>query len=276
MSATPTPDTIVLIHGLWMTPRSWEHWVERYAARGFTVLAPAYPGLEGEVEALRADPSPLEKLTVEAVAHHYETIIRGLPAPPIIMGHSMGGALVQVLLSRGLGAAGVGIGSVPVRGVLELPLSVLESSWPILSHPANIHKAVPFTAEQFHHAFANSLSAAESDAAYERYHIPAPGSFVFNLATQNFNPHAPTTVDFNRPDRAPLLFIAGGDDRLAPAVVNRSNARHYNTGVVACHEFPGRCHFTCGQAGWEAVADYALEWALHPAAEDAPRAAAAG
>ena len=62
MATTPdttTPDTIVLVHGLWMTPRSWEKWVERYEGRGFRVLAPAYPGLEVDVEALREDPSPI-------------------------------------------------------------------------------------------------------------------------------------------------------------------------------------------------------------------------
>src|SRR5437764_1001254 len=84
------PDTIVLIHGLWMTPRSWEKWVERYRSRGFKVLAPAYPGLEVEVEALRRDPSPIERLTIDGVTHHYETVIRALPQPPIIMGHSFG------------------------------------------------------------------------------------------------------------------------------------------------------------------------------------------
>src|ERR1700752_5070796 len=94
------PDTIVLIHGFWMTPRSWEHWVERYTARGYRVLAPAYPGLEVEVEALRADPSPIEALTVLGVVAHLEGIIRGRGPPPILMGHSFGGAFVQILLDH--------------------------------------------------------------------------------------------------------------------------------------------------------------------------------
>jgi esterase/lipase len=51
------PNTILLIHGLWMTPRSWEHWKERYESRGYTVLAPTWPGMEVEVEALNADPA---------------------------------------------------------------------------------------------------------------------------------------------------------------------------------------------------------------------------
>jgi pimeloyl-ACP methyl ester carboxylesterase len=238
--------------------------MERYKKRGFKVLAPAYPGLEVEVEALRRDPSPIEKLTIEEVAHHCETIIRGLEQPPIIMGHSFGGAFVQILLDRGLGAAGVAIDSVPVKGVLLLPLSTIKASWPVLSNPANRHKAVPLTREQFRYAFTNTLSEEESATVYERYHIAAPGRFVFDGALANFKPHASTKVDFDKEDRAPLLFVAGGADHIVPAAINKSNARHYNSGVVAFKEFPGRSHYTLGQEGWEEVADYALDWALHP------------
>ncbi|MFP2924971.1 alpha/beta hydrolase [Pyxidicoccus sp. 3LG] len=261
---TTPPDTIVLIHGLWMTPRSWERWAERYKSRGFKVLAPAYPGLEVEVEALRRDPSPIEKLTIEETVHHYETLIRGLEHPPIIMGHSFGGAITQVLLDRGLGAAGVAIDSVSVKGVLRLPFTTIRATFPVLSNPANRHRAVPFTHEQFRYAFTNTLTEQQSAAVYERYHIPAPGRFVFDGALANFNPHAATKVDFDKEDRAPLLFIAGGEDHIMPAALNKSNARHYNTGVVAYKEFPGRAHYTLGQEGWEEVADYALSWALDP------------
>jgi pimeloyl-ACP methyl ester carboxylesterase len=259
-----SPDTIVLIHGLYMTPRSWENWIEHYKKRGFKVVAPAYPGLEVEVEALRKDPSPIEKLTVEEVAHHYEVIVRALERPPIVMGHSFGGGLVQILLDRGLGAAGVAIDSVPVKGVLRLPFTTLRASWPVLSHPSNRHKAVPFTHEQFHYAFTNTLTEEQSKAVYERYHIPAPGRFIFDGALANFNPNAPTKVDFEKEDRAPLLFIAGGADQFIPPSLNKSNARHYNTGIVAYKEFPGRSHYTVGQDGWEEVADFALSWALNP------------
>ena len=124
------PDTIVLIHGLWMTARSWEHWVARYEDRGFAVLAPSWPGMEGDVEELRRDPSPIDDLGIGEIVDHYEAIIRELPSPPIIMGHSFGGAFTQLLLDRGLGAAGVAIDSAPVKGVLALPLSTLKSALP--------------------------------------------------------------------------------------------------------------------------------------------------
>ena len=111
MPAHPSPQTIVLIHGLWMTPRSWEQWVDRYSSRGHRVLAPAWPGMEADVEELRRDPSPMTKLDITKVVDHYDGIIRGLDSPPIVMGHSAGGLFVQLLLDRGLASAGVGVGS---------------------------------------------------------------------------------------------------------------------------------------------------------------------
>ena len=112
---------IVLIHGLWLTPRSWEGWKERFEQRGHEVLVPAWPRMEREVEAIRRDPSVLNGLGVAEVVEHYERIIRGLDTPPVIMGHSFGGLITQLLLDRGLGAAGVGLSPAPVKGVLRVP-----------------------------------------------------------------------------------------------------------------------------------------------------------
>jgi pimeloyl-ACP methyl ester carboxylesterase len=266
-------DTIVLIHGLWMTPRSWEKWAERYEDRGYSVLAPAYPGVEVEVEALREDSSPIEALTVPAVVEHYEGIVSELESPPILMGHSMGGLLVQILLDHGYGAVGVAIDSAPPEGVRRVTLSQIKAGFPVLNNPANRHKAVGFTPEQFHYGFANTLSREESDKVYERYHIPAPGSFVWGAVLANFEPgHQEGYVNYNNDDRAPLLLIAGGEDRLQPPAVNESNAKHYRTSkaITDYKEFEGRSHYTVGQEGWEEVADYALGWAManakHPAA----------
>jgi pimeloyl-ACP methyl ester carboxylesterase len=258
------PDTIVLIHGLWMTPRSWEKWVEHYEGKGYRVLTPAYPGLEVEVEALREDPSPIEALTVPAIVEQLEGDIGELDRPPIIMGHSMGGLLTQILLDQGHGAAGVAIDSVPAEGIKVVPVSQIRALFPILSNFADRHKAVGFTPEQFHRAFANTLSEEKSQAVYERYYIPAPGNLVWGGVLANFTPgHQDVYVNFRNEDRAPLLFIAGSEDNLMPPAVNESNVKHYRhtKSVTAYMEFPGRSHYTVGQDGWEEVADYALAWA---------------
>lgn len=263
-----TPDTIVLIHGLWMTPRSWENWVKRYESRGYKVLTPAYPGFEVEVEALRGDPSPIEKVKIPETVAQLEGVIDGLDTSPILMGHSFGGALVQILLDHGRGAAGVAIDSVPTEGVLTLPPSQVKASFPILKNPANRHRAVGFTPEQFQYAFTNTLSDEESAKVYERYAIPAPGSWVWGGVLANFTPgHQETWVNYGNDDRAPLLFIAGGADNIMPPAVNKDNAHKYqkSKAVTDYKEFPGRSHFTVGQPGWEEVADYALTWATENA-----------
>lgn len=259
------PDTIVLVHGFWVTPRSWENWVERYEERGYRVLAPAYPGFEVEVEALREDPSPIEAITVPSIIEHIGGIIEGLEHPPIIIGHSAGGLMTQVLLDHGYGAAGVAIDSVPAEGIRVAPVSQIRSLFPILKNPANRHKTVGFTPEQFHYAFTNTVSREESDEVYERYHVPASGRLVWAGPLANFTPgHQETYVNFRNEDRAPLLFIAGSEDNIMPPAVNQSNVKHYRHArtVTDYKEFEGRSHYSViGGEGWEEVADYALDWA---------------
>src|SRR3954467_2714501 len=223
-----TPDTIVLIHGFWVTPRSWEDWVRHYEARGYTVIAPAYPGFEVEVEALNADTAPIEAVTVPQIIDHLEAVVGALDAPPILMGHSAGGVFTQVLLDHGFGAAGVAINSAPTEGVARVPLSQIRATFPVLKNPANRHRAVGFTHEQWHYAFTNGFSEEESRALYERYHVPASGAIFWGSALANIHPGPDDNhVDYGNPDRAPLLFISGRDDHLMPPSLQHSNARHY-------------------------------------------------
>ena len=264
----PDANTIVLIHGLWVTPRCWEHWIPFYERRGYEVIAPAYPGLEVEVEALRADPSPIEAVTVPGTVEHLEGIVSALERPPIMIGHSFGGALVQILLDHGLGAAGVAIDSVPTEHVHTLPASEIRAAFPVLRNPANRHRAVSFTPKQFHYAFTNTLDEDESAAVYDRYHIPAPGRWVWDGVLANVKPgHQETWVDYDNGERAPLLFIAGGKDHIVPAEVNKDNADHYAKSAAHTDykEFEGRDHYTIGAPGWEDVARYALTWATEHA-----------
>jgi pimeloyl-ACP methyl ester carboxylesterase len=193
------------------------------------------------------------------------------------MGHSIGGAVTQILVDRGLGAAAVGIASGTVKGVLDLPLSTLRASSPVLWNPFNRGKAVPLDRKQFHYAFANTLSQEESDAIYERYHVPAAATVLFEVAFQNLHRHPTTEVDFSKDDRAPLLFVAFEDDHIVPPKASRHNAEKYegSQAVVEFKEFPGRPHFP-GVPGWDEVADYSLAWAIEQASRALTGVAAAG
>jgi pimeloyl-ACP methyl ester carboxylesterase len=254
---------------LWLTARSWEHWAARFTADGYRVIARSWPGMDGDIEELRRDPSAIAELGITEIVDHYERIIRELDKPPIIIGHSFGGLITQILLDRGLGAAGVAIATAPIKGIIFLPFSTLKVSFPALSNPFNIHRAVPLTRDQFHYAFTNTLSEDESNAVYDRYAVPGPDHVLFQAALANFNPHAATTVDVHNDARAPLLLIAGSEDHISPPSVVKATYHLYrnSNAVTEYKEYVGRTHYTVGQDGWEEVADFALSWATEHATD---------
>jgi len=162
--------TIVLINGLWMTALSWEVWVKHYGEKGYSVIAANWPGMEGDIEILRRDPSSFASLGLIDVVDHYEQIIRGLETAPIIIGHGVGGLITQILLDRGWGATGVAIASAPPKGVSWFPWSILKLAFSRLGD----QKAQSLTSNQFHHSFANTAWEPAAVAAFERYVVPAP------------------------------------------------------------------------------------------------------
>jgi pimeloyl-ACP methyl ester carboxylesterase len=269
---TPKTNTIVLIHGAWVTPRSWEPFRGFYEQRGYRVLTPPWARLEGEVEEIRRDPSAMAGLGITEIVDGYEQIIRLLDEPPIIIGHSFGGLFAQMLLDRGLGAAGVAIDAAQPKGVLRLPFSQIRALSPVLLNPANVNRAVSFNFDQFRYAFANTMTEREAREAFQLNAIPAPGRIVFQTGLANLNPWAATKVDYRNDRRAPLLLIAGGEDHIVPASVNRSNFRKYrrSTATTDFVEFPGRSHLTIAQDGWEEVAEHALSWAQKHVAPSKP------
>jgi pimeloyl-ACP methyl ester carboxylesterase len=171
--------------------------------------------------------------------------------------------VTELLLDRGLGAAGVAISPAPVKGVLRLPPTQLRSALAVLGNPANRNRTVELTPKQFHYAFTNTMTTDEAKAAYDRYEVPGPGRPLFQAAFANFNPRAATRVDFRKDDRPPLLVMGNDQDHTVPASVSREAAKRLgkSKAVVDYEEFAGRPHFTAGAPGWEQVADFALDWA---------------
>lgn len=263
LTATTRSNTILLIHGLWVTPRSWEKFQGYYEARGYRVLAPAWPGIKGEVEEMQRDPSSFNGIGIADVLAHYTKIIRSLPELPIIIGHSYGGLITQILLDRGLGVAGVAIDSVPAKGIPILPWSTIEALTPALANPLNYQGTYLFPFARWWRVFANSLTETEARAAYAKYAIAAPGRAIYDAALSNVTPGSQAAIDFKNAHRGPLLFIGGENDVIMPAALNRKNVRKYrhSAAVTEYKEFAGRSHFIIGEAGWEEVAEYALAWA---------------
>lgn len=253
---------IVLIHGQWLTPLSWEHFRRYYEDRGCPVLAPAWPRVEGVVENVRRATPLLAGLGIAEIVSYYEKIVQSLDEPPVLMGHSLGGLIVQILLDRGLGSAGVAVGSVPPKGVWRLPFSTLRAMAGVLRNPWNDGRAIELSFEQFRYAFANSMSENEARTAYERYAIPGPGRTIFQTALANFHPRSACRVNYANSCRSSLLLIAGGEDRLTPASLVKGNFRkyRYSAALTEYEEFARRSHWMIAQNGWEEIAERALFW----------------
>ena len=189
--------------------------------KGYCVIAANWPGMEGDIEQLRRDPSSFASLGLSDVVDHYEQIIRELETPPIIIGYGFGGLVAQILLDRGWGAAGVAIASAPVKGIARLPLSVLKLAFSVLGK-SHSNKTASLTAEQFHRAFANSLTETESLDAFKRYVVPAPYRVLLQTAFANFTSDSAATVNFRNDTRAPLA-PGCGRQRSRRAQLNRQS-----------------------------------------------------
>jgi pimeloyl-ACP methyl ester carboxylesterase len=244
--------TIVLINGLWISALSWELWVQHYSEKGYSVIAANWPGMDGDIEQLRRDPSRFAMVGLTEVVDHYERFIRVLDTPPIIIGHGVGGLVTQILLDRGWGAAGVAIASAPPKGVFGSAFRNLRLAL----------KGRSLTPQQFHYDFANTFAEAPSIAAFERYVVPAPNHILQQFALANFSPDAPNTVRFRNDSRGPLLLVGGGKDRVVPTSVVKANFDSYRESKAETDykEFPNQAHFTFLQE--TKVADYVLGWAL--------------
>jgi pimeloyl-ACP methyl ester carboxylesterase len=253
---TPT----VFIHGLWLLPSSWDRWATLFEEAGYAALTPSWPDDPETVEQARANPSVFAKKTVGQVADHVTAVIAKLTKKPVVIGHSFGGLLSQIIAGRGMSAATVAIDPAPFRGVLPLPISSLRSAMPVLANPLNGSRAVLLTLKQFRYGWANALSDAEGKELYERFHVPAPGAPLFQAATANLNPWTEAKVDSKNHERGPLLILDGEKDHTVPwAIANASFKRQRrNPGVTEIALIPNRGHALTIDSGWHEVADTAL------------------
>jgi pimeloyl-ACP methyl ester carboxylesterase len=259
---------IVFIHGAWVTPTCWGPMRGYFQAQGYECLAPAWPGKDRPVEAIRADPSPLLGLGIGEIAAHYEQLVRALDEPPILIGHSFGGLIVQLLLDRGLGSAGVALDPAPPSGVWAFEPSAFRSLASVIFTWRAWRKIVRWSPAQFAYAFVNGMPAAEQRAAYDAHVTPETGRIFFQGALASMSSGSPCRVDFKNAARAPLLLIAGLNDHIVPAVIVRRTYRRYaaSPAVTTLREFPGRAHWLIAQDGWQEIAEAMAAWLEAPTA----------
>jgi non-heme chloroperoxidase len=255
-------DTIVFIHGAWLAANSWEPFAGFFAERGYATLTPEWPRKAADVARQRASSEDLAGLGVQEIVDHHAAIIDSLDAPPILIGHSFGGLIAQILNGEGRGRAAVALDPAAPKGVKRVPLSSLRAAAPAIAHPSKRHGVVDLDFDQFNYAFTNTWPEEEARAAFERYAVPETGRIFFEDGLANFTLHGPTEVDFDRAERGPLLITVGEHDHTVPPAVARSNFHHYrdSAAVTEFVEFPGRSHLLMAGEGWEEVAQYVADW----------------
>lgn len=253
---------VIFIHGLWLHATSWEPWLTLFRAEGYEPEAPGWPGDADTVESSRLHPEAIGDHGIDDVVAHFATILEKLPEPPILIGHSFGGMIAQKLLGQDRARAAIAIDAAQIKGVLPVPLSALRATLPVFKNPANKHRAVSLTAEQFRFAFGNAVPQEESDQLFERWTIPAPGRPLFEAASANFNPHSPAKVDTDNQSRGPLLLIASGKDHTVPESVTQATLKQYrhSEAVTELKTFPDRGHSLIIDSGWAHVAETCLAW----------------
>jgi non-heme chloroperoxidase len=253
---------VVFIHGLWLLPSSWDRWATLFEEAGYTALTPEWPDDPQTVEEANANPEVFAHKTVGQVADHYAEVIGRLDRKPVVIGHSFGGLLTQIVAGQGLSAASVAIDPAPFRGVLPLPISALKSASPVLANPLNRNRAVPLSYDQFRYGFANAVSEDEAKELYESFAVPASGAPLFQAAAANLNPWTEAKVDTENPERGPLLIISGEKDNTVPwSIANASYKKQQrNEAVTEIVEMPNRGHALVVDSGWREVADTALSF----------------
>ncbi len=248
---------VVFIHGMYVTNDCWKGWAEWFSTQGFFCHAPAWPMKNKSAEQLRKEhPNPeIAKLRLGQIVDHYEGFIKTLAAKPILIGHSMGGLIVQLLLQRGLGHCGVAIDSAPPKGVITTKSSFLKSNWKAISPFVSKNSPYMMSFETFRYAFVNGFEPTLQRKIYDTAVVPESRRVASAALTNE------AKIDFSK-SHAPLLFIAGSEDHIIPASLNHSNFKKYSdqSSITNFKEFQGRTHYIIAQEGWEQVAAYVLDW----------------
>jgi pimeloyl-ACP methyl ester carboxylesterase len=248
--------TIVFIHGLFMNPSSWGNWIEYFQNLGYTCYAPAFPYHDGRPANLRNDINPeLNKVTISDVVKSYVEFIDTLPEMPILVGHSVGGFIVQKLIELEKGIKGVCIDAAPPAGVFTFKWSFWRANLPVIN-PFKGNSAFVPSVQWFQKAFCNTMSLEETKKIYDLYVVPESRNIPRSMLNDPYG-----KIDFDKA-HAPLLFISGEKDSIIPYTLNISNIKAYNdTKSIREHKiFAGRTHYICGQEGWEEVANFAAKW----------------
>ncbi|MFT3794862.1 alpha/beta hydrolase [Flavobacterium sp.] len=253
---TENSRTILFITGAFVSHTIWDEWKIFFESKGYTTLAPSWPYKDACAEILRSrHPDPeVASMRLAQLVEHFKNVAISLPEKPIIIGHSIGGLVAQILNNRGLASAVVAIHSVPPQGIFTFKLSFLIAGWGPLGLFTSAQKTFLMNFRQWQYAFTNGMPLEWQEKGYEQFAIPESKRIVRDTTT------SAAKVDFGKPHR-PMLFVAGSTDHTIPASLNKSNYTKYThaDSVRDYAEFE-RNHFVLGQPGWQEIALYIDQW----------------
>ncbi|MFD2940129.1 alpha/beta hydrolase [Flavobacterium notoginsengisoli] len=247
--------SIILIHGNFVNDVSWAKWKERYEQKGYTVYTPANPGHDGNPADLRKTVHPdLTKTGFIDVVNNIAKLADSLSEKPLVIGHSMAGMAAMKLLELNKVAAAVSIDGAPPKNVFP-PFTTLKSVLPAFGFFSS-GKYFMGTREWYDKCFFNTLQHRDRAKAFDTIAVPESYKVSRELVLNSFS-----NIDFSKPHK-PILFVGGTNDAIFPASLTTTLARKYKdqNSQVDLKIFQGKSHFICGEPGWEAVADYILEW----------------
>ncbi|TDQ12121.1 alpha/beta hydrolase [Pedobacter metabolipauper] len=252
-----TPKTIVFITGAFVSSNSWDEWQLFFQEKGFETAAPAWPfkGSSANQLRLKHPDQDIASIRLQSLVDHYTDYIAKLPEKPILIGHSMGGLLVQLLIQKELAFAGIAIHSLQPQGVFTFKFSFYKAGWGPLGFFTSAKKTYLMSFREWQYAFTNCMPYEAQKEAYYKLLVPESKLVVRDAITDV------ARVDFKKP-HAPLLFISGSIDRFIPASLNYSNYKKYShSGSTTDYkEFEGRNHFVLGQPTWKENAGYIANW----------------
>jgi pimeloyl-ACP methyl ester carboxylesterase len=252
---------IVLVHGLWCLASSWRNWQAFLEDRGYAVVAVDWPGDAATVEAAREGGGSLAGISAGTVAAHVRDVVGQLDRKPILIGHSMGGLVVEIVAGAGVAAATIAIGPAQMKGIWTLPGTVLKALGPILADPRNLSRTVMLSESQFKYIFATTLDETEAAELYQDC-VPAPAKPLFEVGTANLAPRGVTAVDTAQPERGPLLMFAGEKDTVTPyAIVEAAYKRQKrNPNPTEMVEIIGAGHSFVVDHNWSDLAERSIEF----------------
>ncbi len=248
-------DAIFMIHGMWGGAWLWDNYRHVFEADGYRCVATTLPFHDMDP---RGVPDPrLGKTSLLDYADVLEREVRQLGPKPILMGHSMGGLLAQILGARGIAQALVLLTPASPSGIMAITPSVIKAFWSIQTKWGFWEKPMRQTFSEAAYSILHQLPAQEQKETYDKF-VYESGRAAFEIGYWLLDPKRASKVDETKVT-CPVLVVAGGQDRIVPASVVRQVANKYQA-VSTYKEFENQAHMVVTQPGWQEVAEHVASW----------------